>query len=179
MRIHIMGASGAGSTTFGRQLAQKLAIPYFDSDDFFWIKTEPPYQNRRHPDERNRLCKAALAGHPDCILGGSVSNWGDGWENRFDLVVFLRIPPEIRIERLRKREFERFGDVILTDGERRKTYEEFIEWAAGYDNDTAQGRTLSSHLNWLRKVTCPVLTIEGDTTVTERMERVLEVITKS
>ncbi|RRB03943.1 AAA family ATPase [Larkinella rosea] len=176
MRIHIMGASGAGATTLGRHLAQTLNIPYFDSDDFFWIKSEPPYQNRRDPDERNRLCKETLDNHPDCILGGSVSNWGNGWENRFDLVVFLRIPPDIRIERLRKREFERFGDIILTDPERQKTYAEFIEWAAGYDSGTAQGRTLKSHQNWLQKVSCPVLKMEGDTTIAERMERVLAAI---
>ncbi|GAB3911128.1 AAA family ATPase [Larkinella knui] len=176
MKIHIMGASGSGTTTLGHHVAEKLNVPYWDSDDFFWVKTEPPYQIRRNSDERNTLCKAALDSHTDSILGGSVGHWGDGWENRFDLVVFLWVPPAIRIERLRKREFERFGDVIFTDPDRRKSYEEFIDWAAGYDSDTARGRTLSFHRQWLQNVSCPVLKIEGDTTIAERMALILDVI---
>jgi adenylate kinase family enzyme len=33
-RIHIMGASGAGVTSLGRALADALAIPHHDTDDY-------------------------------------------------------------------------------------------------------------------------------------------------
>lgn len=36
MKIHIMGASCAGSTTLGNALSAEWGIPYFDTDDFFW-----------------------------------------------------------------------------------------------------------------------------------------------
>jgi shikimate kinase len=35
MNVHIMGAACAGLTTLGNALAEKLAIPYFDTDHFF------------------------------------------------------------------------------------------------------------------------------------------------
>jgi adenylate kinase family enzyme len=41
-RVHILGASGAGTTTLARALADDLAIPAFDADDYFWVKTDPP-----------------------------------------------------------------------------------------------------------------------------------------
>jgi adenylate kinase family enzyme len=46
-RIHIMGASGAGVTSLGRALADTLAIPHHDTDDYFWQPTTPPYRDRR------------------------------------------------------------------------------------------------------------------------------------
>jgi ABC-type dipeptide/oligopeptide/nickel transport system ATPase subunit len=43
-RIHLMGASGTGVTTLGRALADALAIPHHDTDDYFW---QPPYRRIR------------------------------------------------------------------------------------------------------------------------------------
>jgi Shikimate kinase len=41
-RIHILGASGSGTTTLGRALAERLQYPHFDTDDSFWVPTDPP-----------------------------------------------------------------------------------------------------------------------------------------
>ena len=41
-RIHILGASGSGTTTLGRALAERLQCPHFDADDYFWVPTDPP-----------------------------------------------------------------------------------------------------------------------------------------
>lgn len=37
MKIHITGASSAGSTTLGSELTTVLSCPYFDTDDYFWL----------------------------------------------------------------------------------------------------------------------------------------------
>ena len=47
-----MGASGAGATTVGRALADALAVPHHDSDDYFWLLTTPPYRDKREVAER-------------------------------------------------------------------------------------------------------------------------------
>ncbi|EIC86336.1 shikimate kinase [Serratia sp. M24T3] len=36
MKINVIGTSGSGKSTFARQLAQKLAIPYIEMDALFW-----------------------------------------------------------------------------------------------------------------------------------------------
>ena len=36
MKINVVGTSASGKTTFGRQLAKKLDIPFIEMDDLFW-----------------------------------------------------------------------------------------------------------------------------------------------
>src|SRR5678809_1323103 len=44
-RIHILGASGSG-TTLGRALAEHLQGSHFDTDDYSWLPTDPPHTQR-------------------------------------------------------------------------------------------------------------------------------------
>lgn len=169
MKLHIFGASGSGVTTLGRSLEQKLGITYFDSDDYFWIKSEPPFTVKREPEERNRMLIKDLGTTEHWILGGSVFRWGEELLPGFDLVVFLYVPPEIRMKRLKEREYERYGDLIFTDDQRAEQHQAFIDWAAGYDHVTGlAGRNLRAHNDWLEHLQSPVLRIEGTQTVQER-----------
>lgn len=177
MKIHIFGASGSGVTTLGNALANKLNIPYFDSDDYFWEVSDPPFTKRRAPDQRNQLVKEDLQQQKDWILGGSIINWGPTVFPTFDLIVFLWIPSEIRIERLKNREEERYGTLIFTDPERNGLFNDFIAWAKDYDEDTGiANRTLNAHQNWLKQQTTPILTLKGDDTIDQRIEMVLKVL---
>lgn len=171
MHINIFGASSSGVTTLGSALAQKLNYPYFDSDKYFWLPTDPPFTDRHLPEERNALINQHTSAHPNWILGGSVINWNNNWH--FDLSVFLYLPREIRIARLKKREVERYGDIIYTNADRNQLHQAFIEWASGYDDNTTNGRNLQAHQNWMEQLKSPLLVIEGDTTVEERLEAVL------
>jgi adenylate kinase family enzyme len=47
MFIHLLGPSGSGTSILGKAISQRLNIPWFDSDDIFWIKTDPPYTKKR------------------------------------------------------------------------------------------------------------------------------------
>lgn len=176
MKINIVGASGSGVTTLGEQLSQKLNIPYFDSDHYYWEPSDPPFTVRRDPVKRNAMLRQDMDYHDDSILGGSFISWGDEWLTAFDFVVFLWIPPAIRIERLKKRELYRYGEIIYTNAERNKLFNEFIDWASGYDSGIARGRTLQAHEEWLKKLNCPVLEIRGDNSVENRVDIVMQAI---
>lgn len=173
MKIHIFGASGSGVTSLGKTLSEQLAIPYFDSDDFFWHKTEPPYIQRREPEVRNQLLKNQLESHDNWILGGSVLKWGEIELSPFDLAVFLYIPHEIRMERLKNREFGRYGSVIYENKERNQQYMAFMEWASGYDDNSTDGRNLAAHESWIQTLSCPLLELRGDFSVSKRVDAVL------
>ena len=41
--IHIYGASGSGTSTLGRYLAQRLDFAFLDADDYFWLPTDPKF----------------------------------------------------------------------------------------------------------------------------------------
>jgi adenylate kinase family enzyme len=176
MKIHIMGASCAGSTTLGMALGESLGIPYFDTDAYFWEPSDPAFTVRRDPELREAMLADALSKESSYIVGGSLLGWAGHWRSRFDLVVFLYVPKDVRLERLKEREIKRFGNRLLTDPMQEKRYRAFLKWASGYDDDTTAGRNLSAHRAWLSGLTCQVLEITGDTSVEERLQRVLPLV---
>lgn len=176
MQINIFGASGSGSTTLGKALGQKLNYPAFDGDQYFWMPSEIPFTMKRNPQERNAMINRDTAAYENLIVSGSVVGWHNNWD--FDLSVFLYIPHELRMDRLKKREFERYGDKIYTDPERVILYQIFLDWAKGYEDNTTDGRTLQVHQNWMENLRKPLLIIEGDTSVEERVGLILKKMAK-
>ena len=103
MHIHVMGASGSGTTSLGRALAERLDIAHLETDDFFWLSTDPPFTTPRDADRRIGLLLDEVARHEGWILSGSALKWGRPLEPLYDLIVFLRIDPELRMARIRAR----------------------------------------------------------------------------
>ena len=172
-RIHIMGASGAGVSTLGRALAGALALPHHDTDDYFWLPTIPPYREMRRADDRLRLMREVFLPRAGWILSGSLNGWGDPLIPDFDLVVFVVTPREIRLQRLRAREATRFGaDAIAPDGWRHQETEEFVGWAARYDDDDGVSRNLAKHQAWLAALPCPVLRVDGSRPIPDMVAEV-------
>jgi adenylate kinase family enzyme len=75
-RIHILGASGSGTTTLGRALAARLQCPYFDTDDYFWLPTNPPFIRQRERTERQQLLMNDVTTHDAWVVSGSLCGWG-------------------------------------------------------------------------------------------------------
>lgn len=173
MKIHIFGASGSGVTTLGEELSANLQIPYFDTDFYYWEKSEPPFTIRRNPELRNEMIITDMEPHKSWILGGSVISWGDHLFQPFDLAVFLWVPQTVRIERLRKREFQRYGDIIYNDPVRNRQYLDFIEWATGYDSGGTTSRTIESHEKWMSELDTPVLQLRDDLTIEQRLKLII------
>jgi adenylate kinase family enzyme len=161
-RVHILGASGAGVTTLGRAVADALAAPHHDTDDYYWTPTTPPYREKRRADERLRLMRLMFVPRSEWVLTGSLDDWGSDLAALFDLVVFVRTPVEVRLARLRQREALRYGTQALAPGGwQHEDCEAFIDWASHYEDGRREGRHLARHLAWLRTLSCPVLHVDG------------------
>src|SRR5919197_3580524 len=175
-RIHVMGASGAGVTSLGRALASALAISHHDTDDYFWLPTEPPYRDKRDVGERLKLMQDVFLPRAAWVLSGSLIGWGDVLIPNFDVVVFLTTPREVRLERLRAREATRFGtEAVAPGGWRHAETEEFIEWASGYEEGSVS-RTRVKHEAWLAELPCPVLRLQGSRPLPDLVADVRRVI---
>jgi adenylate kinase family enzyme len=176
-RIHITGASGAGVTTLGRALADALAVPHHDTDDYFWQPTIPPYQDAREKVDRLRLMQEMFLGRAEWVLSGSLDGWGDPLIAHFDLVVFLHTAQAVRLRRLRAREANRFGvDALAPGGWRHQAMEDFIEWASRYDGGDLTIRSLQKQQTWLAALPCPVLRLDEALPVPELTRQVVEAI---
>lgn len=160
-RIHLFGASGSGTTTLGLALAKRLCIAHFDSDNFYWHSTEKPFSSRRTRDERIQLLQERLADLENWVLSGSLCGWGDPITPAFTHTIFVRLDPEIRIYRLRAREFQRYGEQIFEGGERYIATQTFLAWAAGYDEGDHGTRSLRRHETWIKTLNCPVIRVDS------------------
>jgi adenylate kinase family enzyme len=171
-KIHVFGASGSGTTTLAAAIAARFGHRHLDVDDFFWEPTDPPFQNIREVTARQRMLTSALDACPRWVLSGSLCGWGDIFIPRFELVVFLHIPHELRMSRILVRDRERYGDAIHEGGAMRAHHLEFIEWAAQYDTADEHMRSLRLHQNWMATLPCRCIRLEGDLTTAERIARI-------
>lgn len=89
-RIHIVGASGSGTTSLAGELATRYGHRQLDTDDYFWLRTVPPYREKRPREQRLELLRRALCDATSWVLSGSLCGWGDPLIPEFELVVSMR-----------------------------------------------------------------------------------------
>jgi adenylate kinase family enzyme len=177
-RIHLIGASGSGTSSIGKAVCNQIGYKHFDSDNYLWLPSEEPYTIIRPSEEYIGLMGNDLTNNEKWILSGHVSfGLGDVYLPLYELVAFIYVPADIRLERLKKREYERYGNEILPGGSRYEKASEFFEYAAGYDTVTTHGRNLHKHEAWLASVKCPVIKIINDS-FEESVNILLEAIRK-
>ena len=75
--IHIYGASGSGTSTLGRKISEELGYKFMDTDDYFWLPTDPQYTTKRNKEERLALMKKDIAENKNVVISGSLVDWGD------------------------------------------------------------------------------------------------------
>jgi adenylate kinase family enzyme len=173
-RVNILGASGVGKTTLGRALAERLGVPHVDSDGYYHLPTDPPYQLQRSPEERRALLERDLVGLASWVLTGGAATWIPAPRLDVTLYVFLTLETERRIERLVLRERAMHGERILAGGDMAEMHAEFLAWTRGYDDGTAEGtNTRPAHEAALAAARCPVLRLDGALPLDEAVARVL------
>ena len=172
-RVHIMGAPGSGTTTLGAALSRSCGWPLLDCDFFYWDQTDPPFQRARAPAARDALFGAAVEGLDDWVFSGSALGWARPWAPLYQLVIFLRLDPAIRMARLRAREAARHGDRIAPGGDMHATSMTFLQWAARYDTAGHEQRSLVAQEAWLDTLSVPVLRLDSAAPVPVLLRSVL------
>ncbi|SHJ37140.1 AAA family ATPase [Aquimarina spongiae] len=173
MKILIFGASGSGTTTLGKAIEKETGFVHLDVDDYYWRKTEPLFVEKVPLQERNEHLKQDFEHYDHVVMSGSMVSWGKEWEVAFDLAIFLYLDNEERMDRLQKRENERYGNLLETDQEIQKNSKAFLQWANRYENDDFEGRSLKIHKNWMKKLDCPVLQIDGSLELPNKVHLVM------
>ena len=159
--IHIFGAAGSGTSTLGHALHERFGYSQIDTDDFFWLPTDPPFTRKRPVEERVTLITGEIAKYRNVVISGSLCGWGDVLIPRFDLVIRLSVPVEVRLSRIKEREFRRFGEHILPNGDMYHKHQKFLLWSSEYDTGNTSMRSKAMHDEWQSKLTCRCLTLNG------------------
>ena len=156
-RLHVTGASGAGTTTLARAVADSWAVPHADADDYFWVPTDPPYVDKRPDAERIALMEQVFLPREAWVVSGSMLGWGESVVALCDAVVFLTLDPAERLRRIEARERERRAGGPVDEA----ALSAFLAWARGYDDPSSGGRSRAAHEDWLEGLTCPVLRLDS------------------
>ena len=164
--IHILGAPGSGTTTLGQALASRLSIAFFDSDQFYWENWPIDFLKKREADARETLFQKTISDEKEWVLSGSIDGWNSNVENSFSHVVFLSLETNQRMQRLKQREIDRFGEAAISPGgSQNKDATYFLNWASHYDDGTLAGRSLPRHEAWMKGLICPILRLNSEAPV--------------
>lgn len=168
-----MGASGSGVTTLGRAIATDWSVPAHDTDDYYWLPTDPPYQDKRPIPERIALMETLFLPRAAWVLSGSLFSWAAPMVPHFDAVVFVSLDNEWRLERLKAREIKRYGDKSLTMGSAAvQKLDDFLAWARQYEDPNFTGRSRASHEQWLAGLDCKVIRVDSARPVSALVDEV-------
>jgi len=171
--IIIAGAAGAGKTTLAGELAKQLGFKHMDMDDYYYSR-ESEFAGMRPCNEIIELLKIDLDNHPRFVMSGTIGSilW-DLVNPLFDFAVLLFVPTEIRLERVKARAYERFGDRAIEGGDlydnHQKCYHHVQQYDIGFHSVSKE-----RHEKWAEEIDCPVLRADGTKPISENVKWIME-----
>jgi len=174
--IHIYGASGSGTSTFGRYISDKLGYKFMDTDDYYWAKSEVPYSVKNSVEKRLELMKRDIQKAENVVISGGLAGWGDELKSFFTTVIRLKTDTAIRMERLKKREKQRFKERIEIGGDMYEHHLEFMDWAASYDTGGPDMRSKLKHDIWQETIDCTHIVLDGSDSLEENFDKIKDYI---
>ena len=85
---------------------------------------------------------------------------------------YINLDKSIRLERIKQREEQRFGNRIKKGGDLYEQHLSFLEWVANYEDNPETERSRRQHLLWLDDVKQTVLRIADELTIEELLKLV-------
>lgn len=151
--IIVFGANGSGKSTLSRELAHILNYKYMDIEDYCFEKSEIPYTKPRSRKEYLELMLTDIKKYHSFVISTVMGDLGDIIPKYYQLAVYLSAPFELRMERVKQRSYEQYGQRVLQGGD---MYEQELKFF-----DFVSSRSLSKIERWAKTLTCPVIRIDG------------------
>ena len=160
--IVVFGANGSGKTTLGRELARKLNIKHLDVEDYYFEESEIPYSKPRTKDTVIKLMLVNIEKCDSFVLSAVTGDYGDKISSMYKLGVFLSVPIDIRLERVKRRTLEQYRERVLVGGDMYEQEHGFLEFV--------RTRNLSIIDEWVKTLTCPILHLDGTKAISENIQ---------
>ena len=169
MAILICGLNGAGKSTIGSMLAKRMSLPFIDNEDVYFPKTDSSYaySNPRSDAEVIRILETFIDKYDRFVFAAVKGDYGEKLLSKLDCVILVEAPKETRIERVKRRSAQRFGDRILPGGDLSQKENEWFERVESRPENYVSTWLADSHL------TCPIIRVDGTRPVEENVELLL------
>ena len=170
--IQICGLNGCGKSTLGKVLAEKINFHFIDNEDLYFSRTDisEPYKNPKSRTEVERLLMEEVSKHPDFVFSAVKGDYGKDIVPMYNYVVVIEVSKEIRLQRVKNRSFQKFGNRVLVGGDLHNQEESFFQMVASRQDDYIE--------NWLQKVNCPIIRVDGTKPIEDNVEYILKVMNK-
>jgi len=169
--IQICGLNGSGKSTIGKALAKALGAYFIDSEDLFFPEADnDTYSKPRSREEAERLLMEKICEHSEFVFASVKGNYGNEIVSKYDYVIVVDVPKDVRMRRIRNRSFEKFGNRMTAGGDLFEREEAFFQMAQSRQDDYIE--------NWLQNVTCPILRVDGTLPIPENIEKIINFIKK-
>jgi adenylate kinase family enzyme len=177
--ILVLGAAGSGTTSIAKRLSNLLNLKHIETDDLLWSADgAEKYSSRRNYLDLRKLVESTILSSPRWVISGSLCGWGDEIIHRLDCVIFLDVPVNVRLERIKHRENQVVPMGNLNEHENEDRFNNFYQRASLYDSDSKGLRTRVLHEEWLAGVNCNIIRLSGTTSVEEAVSMIMTQIDK-
>ena len=164
--IIVFGANGAGKTTLGHELARLLSFRRMDVEDYCFEESEIPYSKPRTREEYMELMLADIEKYKSFVISAVIGDFGDVIPQYYRLAVYMTAPYNLRMKRVKKRSYERYGARTTEGGDMYEQEREFFDFVAS--------RPLSVIDKWAETLTCPVIRVDGTVDWRENAVKIAE-----
>lgn len=176
MKIQIIGASGTGKSTLAKYISEQENIKWIDTDQYLW--KDDSFTENNPVDLRLSLYHQDIEANNSYIVSGSVFSWcPEGFADR-DLLVFLTLDEDERMERLRCREVKRNNSDAMPLDEIGQYMNDFLEWCKTYwtEEDQSMGGTYAEQLHQIQISKSAVVRLDSSQPVTQLYQEIMSVM---
>ncbi len=159
--ICICGLNGSGKTTLAGMLAKELNFQHVDVEHYYFVSADIPYSSPRTREEVERLLLEDIKQNPCFVFSAVNGNMTEEIDEYYNIVIYLDVPRDIRMKRIRQRAIDKFGDRVLPGGDMYEQEEQFFAYA--------EKRTPDKIENWLKTLQCKVVRLDGTKPIHENI----------
>ena len=168
--IIVCGLNGSGKSTLGKALSEKLGFHFIDNENLYFPKTDPNYSyaSPRSRDEVERLLMDEVRVHKNFVFATVKGDYGKDIVPLYKYAVLIDVPKEIRVQRVRNRAFQQFGDRMLKGGDLYEQEEAFFNLVNARPEHYVE--------EWVQSLHCPIIRIDGTKPIEENVIFIMEQI---
>ncbi len=166
--IIVCGLNGSGKSTLGKALARKLHFHFIDNEDLYFPKTDTNYMyaSPRTRKEVENMLWSEIQAYENFVFASVKGDYGEAVYPFFKYAVWIEVPRDIRLQRVRNRSFQKFGERMLTGGDLHEQEERFFDFVKSRPENTVE--------EWVQSLKCPILRIDGIKPVEENIDCLME-----
>ena len=164
-KIMICGLNGSGKTTLGKKLAKIINYKHLDIEKYYFSNNSSyNYDKPLSKEEVIDSLEKDFNKYDNIVFTACKGDYGN-LSDKYDLCIFINLDKETRLNRIKQRSFEQFGNRILENGDLYEKENQFFKFI--YQKDE------SDIIKWFETLKCDKIVIDGLNSIEENINIIL------